>query len=250
MNVSRKDHILNASATRFHYALPLRRYVFNRTDFGVHMAVLYGVPYGMGEIVLRILLAGVMGLLFGLERQYNKKPVGFGAFMFVCIGAAALTVMAVTVTDMPTPIMSAVITGIGFLGAGAILKPTTSKVQGITTAASLWVFAAIGVIVGIGMYFEAVLVYLLVGLIVLIDHFFERNGFGSYSKTVTLTLSDLKRLPEIEKILPKHKAMMYSFDNTKKEYSMSFLLSGNKREVNMTLNELIRQPQVTNVKVE
>jgi putative Mg2+ transporter-C (MgtC) family protein len=214
------------------------------------MAVLYGIPEGTWEVVLRLLLAGAMGFLFGLERQYSKKPVGFGAFTFVCIGAAALTIMAVTITDMPTPIMGAVITGIGFLGAGAILKPTSSKVSGITTAASLWVFAAIGVMVGIGMYFEAVLVYLLVGLVVIIDHFFERNGFGSYSKSVSLTVNDLKRVAEIEKILPKHKAFGYTFDNAKKEYTVNFLLSGDKREVNMTLNELIRQPGVLTVKVE
>lgn len=208
------------------------------------------VPANWFEVFLRIGLAFGAGLLFGLERQYNKKPVGFGAFTFVSVGAAAMSVMAVMITENYVGVMSAVLTGIGFLGAGAILKSSDKKVFGITTAASLWVFAAIGLLFGVGMYLEAVLVYLLVGFIILIDHFFERNGFGSYSKMVTLTVSDPKRLAEIEKLLPKHKAFGYTFDNTKKEYTINLLLSGNKREVNMTLNDLIRQPAVTVVKVE
>ncbi len=207
-------------------------------------------PASSFEIFLRIALAFGAGLIFGLERQYNKKPVGFGAFTFVSVGAAAMTVMAVNMTENYMGIMSAVLTGIGFLGAGAILKGGDKKVFGITTAASLWLFAGIGILFGTGMYLEAIFVYLLVGIIIIVDHFFERNGFGSYSKMVALTVNDLKRVAEIEKMLPKHKAFGYTFDNTKKEYTVNFLLSGNKREVNMTLNELIRQPGVTNVKVE
>jgi len=208
------------------------------------------IPANTFEVFLRIMLAFSAGLLFGMERQYNKKPVGFGAFTFVATGAAAMSVMAVMITESYVPIMGAVLTGIGFLGAGAILKGGDKKVFGITTAASLWLFAAVGILFGTGMYLEAIFVYLLIGVIILIDHFFERNGFGSYSKLVSLTVNDIKRLPEIEKMLPKHKAFGYTFDNTKKEYTVNFMLSGNKREVNMTLNELIKQQNVTNVKVE
>lgn len=208
------------------------------------------VPSAWLEVYLRIGLAFAAGLLFGLERQYNKKPVGFGAFTFVSTGAAAMSVMAVMITENYVGVMSAVLTGIGFLGAGAILKSSDKKVFGITTAASLWVFAAIGILFGTGLYLEAVFIYLLVGVVILVDHYFERSGFGSYSKVVTLTVSDPKRLAEIEKLLPKHKAFGYVFDNNKKEYTVNFLLSGNKREVNMTLNDLIRQPAVVTVKVE
>ncbi len=214
------------------------------------MSLTVSVPVTWLEVIFRISIAFGMGVLFGLERQFNKKPVGFGPFAFVATGAAAMTIVAMAVNENPLPVFGAIITGIGFLGAGAIIKSSEKRVTGITTAASLWVFAAIGVVVGVGLFIEALYLFFLVGLVVLVDHFFERHGFGSYSKTVTLTVNDLSRVRDIEKMLPNHRTYSYVFDNKTKEYTLTCTLSGNKREVNMTLNELVKQPNVLVVRVD
>jgi putative Mg2+ transporter-C (MgtC) family protein len=203
------------------------------------------------DIALRVLIAFGMSLVFGLERQFKKKPVGFGTFTFVTVGATTLTLMAELVSDTPITIFGAIVTGIGFLGAGAIIKSSDKKVTGITTAASIWAFAALGIIIGLGLYVLAILFYMFIAIIIIMDHYFERHGFGSYSKAVTITVNDPVKIRELDKMLPEnHKITTYNFDLSKKEYTVNFYMSGNKREINMTLNEFIKQPGVLKIIIE
>lgn len=203
------------------------------------------------QIIIRMLVAFVLSMLFGLERQVSKKPTGFGTFTFVTVGATVLTIIAQDISDTPISLFGAIVTGIGFLGAGAIIKGGDKKVAGITTAASIWAFAALGIAVGIGLYTLALIFYILMGIIILIDHYFERYGFGAYSKTVTVTLSEATKMKRVEEMLPEqHKVFSYNLDHGKKEYTMSFSMSGNKVEINMTLNEILKQPGVMRVTVE
>lgn len=119
------------------------------------------------EIALRLLIALVIGGLIGLERSYHGRPAGFRTHALVCLSTALLMLVTVyetrwfpamtqgrTVLD-PTRLAQGIMTGIGFLGAGTILKEGLS-VRGLTTAASIWITAAIGILVGVGFYFPAV----------------------------------------------------------------------------------------------
>lgn len=214
------------------------------------MALDATVPTTTAAVALRLAVAFIMGSVFGLERQFHKKPVGFGPFTFVATGAAAMTVVGMLLSDQPLPILGAILTGIGFLGAGAILRTGERRVTGLTTAASLWVFAALGVVVGVGLFAEALMLYGLVALVVVLDTYFERYGFGSYSKSVTLTVNSLARMRAVERTLPKHRTFAYTFDNNKKEYTATFLLSGTRKEVNTTLANLLAQPGILTIKVE
>lgn len=121
-----------------------------------------------GEIALRLLAALIIGGLIGLERSYHGRPAGFRTHALVCMSTALL--MLVTVYENrwfpgisqgrialdPTRLAQGIMTGIGFLGAGTIMKEGLS-VRGLTTAASIWTTAAIGILVGIGFYFPALL---------------------------------------------------------------------------------------------
>lgn len=124
------------------------------------------------EPTLRLLIALVCGGCIGLERSYHARPAGFRTHTLVCLASALL--MLVTVYEAqwfdprglsrvavdPTRMAQGIMTGIGFLGAGVIMKDGLS-VRGLTTAASIWITAAIGILVGIGFYFPAVLALLL-----------------------------------------------------------------------------------------
>jgi putative Mg2+ transporter-C (MgtC) family protein len=118
------------------------------------------------EISLRLIAALAVGALIGLERSYRGRPAGFRTHALVCMSTCLVMLVTVyeahwipevatgKVTLDPTRIAQGVMTGIGFLGAGVIMKEGLS-VRGLTTAASIWTTAAIGILVGIGFYFPA-----------------------------------------------------------------------------------------------
>lgn len=106
-----------------------------------------------GGMLLRLLVALLIGAVIGYERERAGKPAGVRTHGMVCLGSALFTLVSLygfgTAAD-PSRVASQIVTGIGFLGAGAILHQRRS-VQGLTTAASLWVTAAIGLAIGVGM---------------------------------------------------------------------------------------------------
>ncbi len=104
-----------------------------------------------GLLVLRLLLAGALGGLIGYEREAHGRPAGLRTHILVCIGAAMFTIISGAYSGEhsdPSRIASQIVTGIGFLGAGTIIRQG-SIVRGLTTAASLWTTAAIGMAVGV-----------------------------------------------------------------------------------------------------
>lgn len=117
------------------------------------------------RVVLRLLLAALLGGLLGIERESKGKAAGVRTHMLVSMGAALFVLLAtqggMELTEL-SRVMQGVIAGIGFLGAGTILKgEDESKVQGLTTAAGIWLTAAIGVAAGLGRESTAVLSTLL-----------------------------------------------------------------------------------------
>lgn len=120
------------------------------------------------EIGVRLLVSLVIGGIIGLERSYHGRPAGFRTHALVCVASSLLMLVTAyeslwftggklerVVVD-PTRMAQGIMTGIGFLGAGVIMKDGLS-VRGLTTAASIWITAAIGILIGIGFYFPAVL---------------------------------------------------------------------------------------------
>lgn len=116
------------------------------------------------DLLFRLSLAAVLGGVIGLEREFSGKPAGFRTNLLICVGATLLTDLSITMplawgSDSgiydPTRIAAQIVSGIGFLGAGTIMQARGS-VTGLTTAATLWVVAAIGMAVGARAYVEAI----------------------------------------------------------------------------------------------
>jgi putative Mg2+ transporter-C (MgtC) family protein len=114
----------------------------------------------------RLVLAGFLGGLIGLERELKAKPAGLRTTLLICMGAAMFTQLSVQMALLatgggdalradPARLAAQIIPGIGFIGAGAILHGK-GRVTGLTTAATLWVVTAIGIAVGAGAYVEAI----------------------------------------------------------------------------------------------
>jgi len=120
--------------------------------------------------VLSLILAAVFGAVVGLERELSGKAAGLRTNILICLGAAIFTILSrymATNQDSLTRIASGVVTGIGFLGAGAIIQDR-GGVHGMTTAATIWVVAAIGMACGAQYYAMAILATLLALVVLLV----------------------------------------------------------------------------------
>lgn len=116
------------------------------------------------DILIRLLVAMVAGGLIGLERSYYGRPAGFRTHTLVCMASSLLMLVAAhhqawlpaivseNATVDPTRMAQGIMTGIGFLGAGVIIREGASSIRGLTTAASIWITAAIGILAGLALY--------------------------------------------------------------------------------------------------
>lgn len=152
------------------------------------------------QMTLRLVLALILGGLVGLEREQNNHPAGFRTHILVCLGAALIMLLSMygfgqfvnepNVRLDPARLAAQVITGIGFLGAGTIVL-NGSSISGLTTAASLWVVAAIGLATGAGFYYAAVVTTLFVLIILWILNKVEKKWLrGKQLRTVSIEMPD------------------------------------------------------------
>ena len=120
--------------------------------------------------MISIILAVVFGAAIGLEREISGKPAGLRTNVLICLGAAVFTIiskeMAAGLENSPTRIAAQIVTGVGFLGAGAIIRDR-GGIHGLTTAATIWIAACLGITCGAGQWMTA-LVAMLATLLVLI----------------------------------------------------------------------------------
>jgi putative Mg2+ transporter-C (MgtC) family protein len=127
------------------------------------------------ETLESLLLAVVLGAIVGLEREKAHRPAGLRTHMLVSLGSCLFTLMSASFGGQPAQVASGVVAGIGFIGAGTIWAEK-DKVKGITTAASLWATAAIGLTAGLGDFALATVVTLLVFIILASKYVFWRLG--------------------------------------------------------------------------
>lgn len=137
------------------------------------------------EIIFKLTLACILGGVIGLERESLNRPAGFRTYTLVCVGSALAMVVSIdmyyqfyrTVNADPGRIAAQVVSGIGFLGAGTIMKEGAT-VRGLTTAAGLWVVACIGLAVGAGMYIPAIVTTALILFVLIYFIKFEQQFTG------------------------------------------------------------------------
>ncbi|MDX9713848.1 MAG: MgtC/SapB family protein [Dissulfurispiraceae bacterium] len=158
------------------------------------------------EILLKLCLAVLCGGIIGLERQSRGQYAGFRTQLLVCLGACLFTVMSVESYRMfgnssdPSRIASYVVSGIGFLGAGAILRHE-HYVRGLTTAASMWAVSAIGITIGFGAFTPALIATALVLINLIIFKNIENVISQDRYTTLTLRLRGLDPL-DLRQLFP------------------------------------------------
>ncbi len=170
--------------------------------------------------IIRLLFATFAGGLIGLERTYHGRPAGFRTHTLVCMSSSLLMLITIfqwellanapldTIRVDPTRMAQGIMTGIGFLGAGVILKENFT-VRGLTTAASIWLTASVGIVIGMGLYFAAILATVLALAILIIFRKLEKRmstmrygrlsvRFGRHDNMTEIQLRDMINQQDIQ----------------------------------------------------
>jgi len=180
-----------------------------------------------GEYLLRLIVAAVLSLLIGLEREMHGRAAGVRTSILVGIGSALFMILSITISSQygganadPGRIAAQIVTGIGFLGAGTILKFGVN-IRGLTTAACMWIVASIGMAAGAGFYQLAVFVTAMTLLcllgFVLVSRFIP---FHSY-RTLRIKKTDDPDFENIISLVKRHvklQSVEFELDYDKKEY--------------------------------
>ncbi len=214
----------------------------------------------MKIIFLKLLLSFFLGGLIGIERGFKGKAAGFRTMILICYGSTLLTIISVELVKAgshflgdPSRIAANIITGIGLLGAGIIMKLRGGEIHGLTTAATLWVTASIGITIGAGYYIVAVVSTFFIVIILTLLKSFE-SKIGMIEKKYKLTLKSTFPL-ETATILNKFKIkedsiMSFSHGKIDITYYWEFLFSEKDFDRDSLINRAYSLEGVKEFKLE
>lgn len=202
------------------------------------------------------MLAAILGGTIGIEREIRDKPAGLRTNILICVGSTLFMSISTRVAELiggdPTRIGAQIITGIGFLGAGAVLH-SHGFVMGLTTAATIWVVAGVGMALGSGMYMVAVFATLMSLATLYFLSFIEDKIQGRKFYGYSLEVTDLKiALASINKVLHENSVAAASFNFRKKagHYSVWFHLL-TSRDTNVKIIQRLSEiPEITQVETD
>jgi putative Mg2+ transporter-C (MgtC) family protein len=205
------------------------------------------------SVALKLVLAAVLGGLIGVERELRDKPAGLRTNILICVGSTLFMSISTTVAQVlggdPTRIAAQIISGIGLLGAGAVLH-SHGFVLGLTTAATIWVVAGIGMALGSGMYSLAIFVTGMSILTLYFLSFAEDRIQGRKSYSYSLVVTDLNEaLASINSVLKECSVSSVSFNFKKKagHYRVWFNLFVSREQNLKIIQKLSEVPEITQV---
>jgi len=210
----------------------------------------------LSKTMVRLALAAVLGGIIGLERELKRKPAGLRTNMFICFGSAMFTILSTELAGEfglgdHTRIAAQIIPGIGFIGAGSILHDK-GGVSGITTAATIFVVASIGMAVGGGLYvmaiFSTMLIYLALHLLGILERQLNLKELTmNYTIIADKTADDL--VAEVNAIMEdqgKEMRAMHLSRSGEKE-KLVFRVDGTQHEHKLLTDQLRHSPGITSL---
>jgi len=219
------------------------------------------------QIALHLVIALGAGGIIGLERSYHGRPAGFRTHALVCLSSCMLMIVTVyqdtwfsaysleRISVDPTRLAQGIMTGIGFLGAGVIMREGLT-VRGLTTAASIWITAGIGIMIGIGFYFPAGIATALTLIVLSVFRWIERrmpiefyaNLSVAFARSAALPEPELRGMVERQGFVIAN--MNYCVTNDGKTFEYQMVIHsperGNTRHLSEALNAL---PSITGFRI-
>ncbi|MFP3833294.1 MgtC/SapB family protein [Chryseobacterium sp. SIMBA_028] len=203
--------------------------------------------YTVKNELLLIFISVILGLLIGAEREYRNKSAGLRTFILVCFGSCLFTILSIKIgVANPDRLAANIITGIGFLGAGVIFKGE-NKIEGITTATTIWATASIGMAVGSGYVYFSLLGTALV-LIVLSALTYLQSFIDNYNKIreYKIAVTDSIGFKHCETIFKDHhlKYLMIKQQYTQGNLTVTWRLTGKNSYHEEVIKCLMEDPKI------
>ena len=191
--------------------------------------ILYSVEVNSLSATLKLMISFLLGSVIGIERQSRRQNAGLRTFALICMASAAAMLLSIWIPQQyphflngdPGRIAAQILTGIGFLGAGAIIQ-SRGNVHGLTTAASIWVIAIIGMCVGAGMYVVAIVLTLLsLFVLIILERLDKRRALSGEVKLLTIKYNTVEPNIENIKLILKKQAIFLFNISIIKDYELN-----------------------------
>jgi putative Mg2+ transporter-C (MgtC) family protein len=199
-------------------------------------------------IIIRIALAFALGAIIGAEREYLSKSAGLRTLILISTGSCLFTLISIAISDLSSDrIASNIVTGIGFLGAGVIFQ-TGNRVNGLTTAATIWSVAALGMSVGAGYYAAAgIACGLIIFTLVLLNYF--EDWIDHFNETHTYRIVcdySPELLARFENLFYQNHLQFHKDKQTRsgKKYTGTWTVSGKKRNHDQFIQQILKDESV------
>lgn len=185
--------------------------------------------YDIGIVFLKLLLAAAAGLVLGLEREAKHKELGLKTYVTIAVASCLLTIVSIEFAVIsyknivfseadPMRLASQIVTGVGFLGAGVILRRDSNIISGLTTAAIVWAAAGFGIGIGAGFYFEVLIAVTLIGLTVsFLPSIMRKLGPSSLKEQEVSLCVYVDYTVPIDVVAAEIETLMISIENVKIE---------------------------------
>jgi len=205
-------------------------------------------PIGFGidnQDLIKVGLAIICGGILGLERQYKNKTAGFRTIILICLGSALFTLVAQHGGQVAN---LNIVTGVGFIGAGVIFKDNIT-VSGLTTAAVIWISAAIGMVVGSGNYTLALIVTVATLMVLLLFNLLERYIDKIHRDklfVIVYTNADYGNLATVEALITANQLIFRIVQIAKKDGCLqtAIMVTGHKMNISKLDELLLQMPEI------
>ncbi|MCU6796483.1 MgtC/SapB family protein [Paenibacillus sp. WQ 127069] len=219
------------------------------------------------EILMKLGISAILGMVIGVEREIRNKPLGLKTSLVICLSSCLLTIVSIESANKyaiaglhvmdPMRLAAQVVSGIGFLGAGVILRKSNDVIVGLTTAAMIWGASGLGIAVGAGFYVEAIFGMLLIlASVVAVPFFIKKIG----PKNLTLKELRIKLVVQhegdltsiIKLIIAKHYKMnnIHIKELSAEQQELNFILLVEKKFASEVYYEMKSLPYIETVEVE
>ncbi|NDC30565.1 MAG: MgtC/SapB family protein [Bacteroidetes bacterium] len=199
----------------------------------------------------KLIISAVIGACIGLEREYKNKNAGFKTMVMICIGSTLFTIFSYKLgsPESHDRIAANIITGIGFIGAGAIFKDKDNMISGLTTATLIWIIAALGVGVGSGEFLFSILSAILVLSFLFAIPYVEKLIHKTHElRNFKIWFNDVSDFDKIEQKTHSQKLNLYNVKHTKQNGMLvySFSIGGNQHTLDAFTQLLLKDDEIKN----
>jgi putative Mg2+ transporter-C (MgtC) family protein len=200
----------------------------------------------------KLIISAVIGACIGLEREYKNKNAGFKTMVMICIGSTLFTIFSYKLgsPESHDRIAANIITGIGFIGAGAIFKDKDNMISGLTTATLIWIIAALGVGVGSGEFLFSILSAILVLSFLFAIPYVEKLIHKTHEvRNFKIWFNDVSDFDKIEQKTHSQKLNLYNVKHTKQNGMLvySFSIGGNQHTLDAFTQLLLKDDEIKNL---